>query len=267
MKKHTLIIIILFFSINVLKAQKKTKDTLFFSIDKYYTILPTISPNISNRTYKEQIESEREQIKHTKTNGYVYFDSNQPIIKGLKPKKIVSIKDYIENRKFYFDGIYNEIIDEKKLEKLLINKYKIFFVNGNEFIESSILGYTPYYPTRDKDWNVIKSKAKRDTLFFKLDNFLYQSKYDPKEYIIKDNYDSREGANYFKELKIINNAKPKNILSFKKYAKALDMYMNNTKKIFLVDLSNLTMNYVVILVNKNYKKTEYVEVGASFVIE
>lgn len=41
---------IIFFSIAVLKAQDSKKDTLFFSVDKYYTISPTITPNLSNQT-------------------------------------------------------------------------------------------------------------------------------------------------------------------------------------------------------------------------
>jgi hypothetical protein len=37
--------------------------------------------------------------------------------KGLNQKKILSIKDYIENRKFYCDGKHNQIIDKWKLKE------------------------------------------------------------------------------------------------------------------------------------------------------
>jgi hypothetical protein len=47
-------IIALFFL--TLKAQEKSKDTLFFSINKYYTVSPTLVSNLSDRTYTESIE-------------------------------------------------------------------------------------------------------------------------------------------------------------------------------------------------------------------
>jgi hypothetical protein len=37
--------------------------------------------------------------------------------KRAKAKKILSIKDYIENRKFYCDGKHNQIIDKWKLKE------------------------------------------------------------------------------------------------------------------------------------------------------
>jgi hypothetical protein len=61
--------------------------------------------------------------------------------KRAKAKKILSIKDYIENRKFYCDGKHNQIIDKWKLKEFLIDKYVIFFVNGNEFIQPRHLEY------------------------------------------------------------------------------------------------------------------------------
>ncbi len=42
----------------------------------------------------------------------------------------------------------------------------------------------------------------KDTLFLKLDGkYIYESKYDLKQYIIKDNNDIKNGAIYFKEFK------------------------------------------------------------------
>jgi hypothetical protein len=104
-----------FFFITVLKAQERKKDTLFFSVDKYYTYHHLLSSNLSGRTYPESIEFETEQRKHTKTNGYIFFCRWWLFNKRTKAEKILSIKDYIENRKFYLDGKYNRI-DEWKLK-------------------------------------------------------------------------------------------------------------------------------------------------------
>ena len=68
--------------------------------------------------------------------------------------------------------------------------------------------------------SVIKAQEKtKDTLYFRLDKYLYQFKFDSKQFIIKDNFDTSEGAIYFKEFKIVNCVKPKKIIGFKKFAK------------------------------------------------
>jgi hypothetical protein len=54
------------------KGSRKSKDTLFFSINKYYTVSPTLVSNL-DRTYTESIEFGKEQKKRTKTNGYIFF--------------------------------------------------------------------------------------------------------------------------------------------------------------------------------------------------
>jgi hypothetical protein len=79
MKTHILVIIALFFL--TLKAQK-SKDTLFFSINKYYTVSPTLVSNLSDRTYTESIEFGKEQKKRTKTNGYIFFVGDGFLTKG-----------------------------------------------------------------------------------------------------------------------------------------------------------------------------------------
>jgi hypothetical protein len=157
MKIHISLLILSFFSITILTAQKKNKDTLFFNIDKYYIISPTIIPNLSNQTYSERLEREKQQMNHTKTNGYIFFVGDGFLTKGLKPKKILSIKDYIENRKFYLDGKYNQIIDKWKLKDSLTDKYILYFVNGDEFIRPRDLVYFSYYPIREGK-NVITNK-------------------------------------------------------------------------------------------------------------
>ena len=73
MKKHISLVVLSFVFITVLKAQEKSKDTLFFSVDKHYTVSPTVVSNLSGRTYPESIAFEKEQKKRTKTNGYIFF--------------------------------------------------------------------------------------------------------------------------------------------------------------------------------------------------
>lgn len=105
-------------------------------------------------------------------------------------------------------------------------------------------------------------EQKKDTLFFKLDKYLYQSKLDSKKYIIKGNGDTSVGAIYFEEYKIINNIKPKETLCFKKYAQSSKLYTKVYKKKLneykIIDLFN---DFTIIIVNKKNKKTKFVEVG------
>jgi len=117
--------------------------------------------------------------------------------------------------------------------------------------------------------NALKAQDKvKDTLFFKLDNYLYQLKFDSKQYIIKDNYNIKDGAIYFETFKIVTTAKPKEILCFRKYAKTANLYMiNNPKQLNDVKVSKLFDNYIIILISKKNKQTTYTEVGPVFRIE
>ena len=117
--------------------------------------------------------------------------------------------------------------------------------------------------------NTLKAQEKsKDTIFFKLDNYLYQSKSDDKEYIIKDNYDSSEGAIYFVQKKIIKITKPKKILCFKKFAQTSNLYkLKYNSKLDDVKVMNLTDSYVIVVVNKKNKEVEYVQVSPEFAIQ
>jgi hypothetical protein len=267
MKIHFTLTLLLLFFIGNSYAQGKSKDTLFFSIDKYYTVSPTITTNLSNQTYPELEETHREQMKQTKTNGYIFFVGDGFLTKGLKPKKVLSIKDYIEKKQFYLDGKYNRIIDKWKLKDSLVDKYIIFFVNGGEFIQPRSLEYYSYYPLRDKDWNVINNNIK-DTLYFKLDNnYVYQSKYDSKAFLFKDSHDVDYGAFYFERVLTFNNLKPKRRLLFEEFVQNSRFY-NSTKKEKLDDygLWDYLSQYVIFLVIEN-KKTEYFQVNPVYAIE
>ncbi|KUJ60868.1 hypothetical protein AR687_15800 [Flavobacteriaceae bacterium CRH] len=247
----------------ILKAQEKERDTIFFSIDKYYTISPTITPNLTNKTYLEIVEFQKQLMSYTKTNGYIYFIGDGILTKGLKPKKVLSIKDYVENRKFYLDGKYNKIIDDGKLKDSLTDKYKIFFVNGDEFISPRVLEYYSYYPIREGD-KVIQNKIK-DTLFFKLDNdYVYESKYAPKVYLINENIESSEVFS-LRELEKINSLKSKKILSFRDYVKSSRFYNENrTTKLNKIYFMKYLEDYIIFLVNN---KNEYIKVEPSVIIE
>lgn len=71
---------------------------------------------------------------------------------------------------------------------------------------------------------VIKAQErKKDTLFFKLDNsYVYESKYAPKEYLLKDS--NSDEKFFFKGVKKVNNLKPKEILCLKKFIRSSKFY-------------------------------------------
>ena len=248
MKTHILVILSLFF-LNPLKAQEKSKDTLFFNMDKYYTISPTIIPNLSKQTYPERMVIEKQQMNHTKTNGYIFFVGNGFLTKGLKPKKILSIKNYIENRKFYFDGKYNRIIDKWKIKDSLTDKYIIYFVNGNEFIQPRYLEYHSYYPI-GKGENAITNKIK-DTLFFKLDNdYVYESKFTPGSYLIEDSKGSE--IIFFEKMKTIFGLNPKKVLHLKEFVRHSKFFDENKfVKLDYFGLNQYLNNYEVFLIKNN----------------
>lgn len=264
MKTHISLLILSFFSTIALTAQDKSKDTLFFSVDKYYTISPTITPNLSNQNYSDNMELEKQRMIHTKTNGYIYFVGDGFLTKGLNPKQVLSIKDYIENRKFYFDGKYNQIIDPLKLKDSLTDSYTIYFVNGNEFIHPRYLEYHTYNPigTREND---ISNKVK-DTLFFKLDNnYVYQSKYEPKSYFLKDSKGNE--IFYFKEIELVKHLKTNEILSLKKTIRSSRFYdKTKVQKLNNYKLGIYFNNYVIFLVKKKNNVTEYIRVEPTEVI-
>lgn len=263
------ILVIILSVCSILKAQEKQKDTLFFSVDKYYTVSPTVVSNLSGRTYPQSIEFEKEQKKHTKTNGYIFFVGDGFLTKGLKPKKILSIKDYIENRKFYCDGKHNQIIDKWKLKEFLIDKYVIFFVNGNEFIQPRHLEYNSYYPLRQED-QVVQNPTK-DTLYFKLDyNYIYPSKFEPNEYWFKDNSGSNHGTFFLKKIdaKVDDFKNSEDVFDFKDYIHNSRFY-DKTKLESLQDgnLADFLSNYVLFLVTNSGEKKKYIQVKPVQIIE
>jgi hypothetical protein len=262
-------IITIILTIASISSYAQAKDTLFFKIDKQYTISPTITPNLSNRTYTEYVKVARQQKLQTKTNGYIYFVGNGHLTKGLKPRKILSIKDYIENRKFYHDGKHNQIIDNWKLKDSLTDKFVIFFVNGDEFIQPRHLEYHSYYPIR-QDEKIINNPIK-DTLYFKLDfDYIYPSKFKTNEYWFRDSSGSSYGTFFLK--KIVTKQDETNneieISDFEEFVHNSRFYdKSKTQKLQDQNLADSLSNYVLFLVKSTDRKNEYIQVTTVMVIE
>lgn len=263
MKKQIFIAIILLFT-NHFNAQEKTKDTLFFGTDRFYTVSPTLNPELLHQTYAELEETHKEQLKQTGTNGYIYFTGKVNPAIPLKSHKVLSIKDYIENRKFYFDGIHNKIIDKWKLEDSLTKKYKILFVNGGEIIESDVVNYSSYYPIGKGDDAIVNTV--KDTLFFRLDTPYIQTFPEiPNHFYISDSKGSN-GSFYFSKVKVYKNLKSKEVKSLQKFVRASRFYdKNKAAKLNDYRLWEYFNNYVVFLVNE--KKKEFTEVTSGYEIE
>ncbi|WP_166921334.1 hypothetical protein [Flavobacterium poyangense] len=263
MKRYLSILLFCFFSTIALKAQEK--DTLFFAIDKYYTISPTITANMSKITYSQLQEAHKEQMKHTKTNGYIYFVGDGYLTKNLKPRKVYSLKDYIENRKFYFDGVSNKIVDKWKLKDSLTNKYTIFFVSGTEFIQPRVLEYRSYYPIRNKEERIY-NKVK-DTLYFNMDTkYIRTHAQIPNHIYLNDSSGANNGSFFFKTIEFANHLKPKEIRSLEKFVQTSRFYnKDKTQKLNDYELAEYLNNYVVFLVDDT--KKECIRVESGFEIE
>jgi len=257
-----------FFAIYCVTSMAQKKDSLFFAIDKYYTISPTISPNFyKNLTYSEVVRNNKNRMAHTKTNGNIFFIGDGVLIKGLKPKKILSLKDYIENRKFYHDGKYNQIIDKWKLKDSLTDKYEVFFVNGEEFIHPRLLEFYSYYPFKEDD--KFTTNPIKDTLYFNLDNdYVAQSEHDTDIYYLEDSGKSGDVTFYFVKMKSVKSLKYDKLLDVKNFIRSSRFY-NESKKYKLkdFDLMNYLSNYVIYLVDKKEEEIEFIEVSPGFEIE
>lgn len=270
MKKTILFKIFYLLVVTTIHAQEKPKDTLFFALEKYYTISPTITPNISNQKYLEWHKTTDEQMKHVGTNGYIYFIGNGFLNTGLKPKKIQSIKDYIENKKFYMDGKYNNVIDAYKLNDSLLGKYIIFFVNGGEFIQPRSIEYKTFYPRRNQNGEFIANpNVKKDTLYFNFDNkYVMPSKHTKNRIVLNENICQGGGAFYFEEKqKMANLPSPGQFLDLKNYIQSSQFYESKNKSFQCVGFSYYIDNYVVIFVRKEEGKVEFIKVQAQYVIE
>ncbi|SHG56572.1 hypothetical protein [Flavobacterium defluvii] len=252
-----------------LTAQVKEKDTLFFNLDKYYTISSSIELKQSNEKYTQKLAFQKMQFRQTNTDGYIYFTADSLPQKEIKPKKILSIKDYIENKKFYYDGNHNKIVDKWKLKDSLTDKYVIFFVNGNELIKSKNLEYISYYPIQ-KDLKIVENRRK-DTLFFKLDNkYIYEPEHcTPKRYLLKDGGKSKTGTFFFEEFDVQTRPrfKSKKILDLESFVHSSRFYNSELNIIEDRNLSDFFSNYVVFLFRDTDNKDDYIQIKSYSTIE
>lgn len=241
-----------------INAQEKPKDTLFFALEKNYTISPTLTANMANLSNPDLIAATEEELKNTNTLGYIYFIGNGFLYTGLKPKKILSIKDFIENRNFYMDGKYNNVVDVYKLNDSLFRKYTIFFVIGKEFIQPRVIEYKQYYTNMDKEGNRLPHPlTKKDTLYFNYDEkYITPSKHAKNKFILNGE-NCIGGAAFsfdfeFKELR--ENLKPQLILDLKKYIHSSRFYDLKDGGPECFSLAYYMDNYVLIFVQKNDNK-------------
>lgn len=228
-------------------------DTLYFYHDNDY-IFYNKGENIK---YADLAKWEANSINKTGTNGYVSILKDTIFI-DLKPKKIHSLKKYIEKREFYYPGAYNKIVDNEKLKDSFINKHVIFIVRGNEFIKPKYIRYNSYYPI-GKGENA-KHNTVQDTLYFKYDDdYLVTYDVTPYQYYSIDN--NKTGVFYFEKKESHFSLKPKKKLSLKKYIRKSKFYRKNLiRKLDDYGLSQYLQNYTIFFIKKCNGKTEYIRV-------
>ncbi|MEA1784557.1 hypothetical protein U1E44_00495 [Arenibacter sp. GZD96] len=227
----------------VVNGQAISKDTLFFWYDEIYTIDGEKSEGIP---WIEFSESRIRDMSRSDTNGYVYF-LKDTIIHDLRPKEILSFKDYLENRRFYYDGKYNTIVDPWKMDNLLLKKHIIFIVKGKEFIKPHFIEYNSYYPVGKGD-EAIDPRLK-DTLYFKLDSgYLKKSFEDGNKYFFQDIYSDQ--MFYFRENRLFQDLKPGKTESFFEYLRIPKLRYGNSIYGSLNDyrLWKHFKNYIIFLV-------------------
>ncbi|WP_264529282.1 hypothetical protein [Flavobacterium sp. N502540] len=107
----------------------------------------------------------------------------------------------------------------------------------------------------------------KDTLFFKLDNqYIYESKYSPKSYLLKDS-DSNETF-FFEEIEMMNNLRPKKVLNIKKFVVSSAFYHKKRKvKLSAYGLWEYLNGYVVVLVKDDNENKKYIKVKPNIQLE
>ncbi|WP_367755690.1 hypothetical protein [Flavobacterium sp. WC2430] len=121
MKKHISLILLTFFSIAVLKAQEKSKDTLFFKLDNKYV-------------YESKFVSKEYLLKDRNKDEVFFFKGNETL-KNVKPKEILCLKKFIRSSQFY---------DKTKKQKLNNYKLIIFFRDYVVFLVIKTKNETKY---------------------------------------------------------------------------------------------------------------------------
>ncbi|BDU24963.1 hypothetical protein [Flavobacterium sp. GSB-24] len=109
-------------------------------------------------------------------------------------------------------------------------------------------------------------KEKRDTLYFKIDNFyLFENKNIPKTFFIKDRNGHTEFC--FQEAEILFDLKPMEVLDLKYFIRNSKFFINQGKiSLDIKGLMDFMKNYKIILIRESDDKTYYIKVNISIVI-
>ncbi|MDG1572903.1 hypothetical protein OZ410_11300 [Robiginitalea sp. M366] len=178
--------------IQVCFGQDLKRDTLFFEYDPDYILDGDIIPNNRDqlllKVFKLQKKSEYE--------GYIYL-LKDTIKVGYKPENVLSLKETIENKKYYFDGPFNRLVNKNKLESKLLDKYQVIFVRNDSFIIPKYIQYNTFYP-KGKGFNYV-DKRQKDTLVFQFEEHRWNTSFEPEygKQIFTLTDKTRKGGLYF----------------------------------------------------------------------
>lgn len=260
-------ILILFIS-SKLFAQVQNKDTLYFNHDEKYILFSDLY-NSDNYSYKEFEQEVTENIKWTGTEGYFLFKIEDTLY-NLNPKKIHSLKGYVEQRKFYYPGKYSRTINRKILKKEVFNKYVILLVDNNHYIKIRQHPhenfYNSYYPIKFSS-NQIITKSLRDTIYINYDKNILQRKKNPNEeefFYLINGFASKSTLTYFSEKEIYSNLEPTKIHNLQEIINEISEY-NANKRLRGSDIFDhfSKAGYVIFII----KEDKYVKVEINSWIE
>ncbi|PNW27132.1 hypothetical protein BKP44_14415 [Formosa algae] len=177
--KVILTILILLFFVEAF-SQNKENDSIYFKYNENYILF---YENFKNLNYKEFERRVLQNISKTKTEGYFILKKTDTLY-NLNPKQIFDLKEYVENRAFYYSGTYNKTINKDLLKEKIFNKYKVFIVKNNTFITIRQHPfenfYNSYYPIKYEDKNKYPTQLK-DTLYLKYNKKYLIEKIHPYE--------------------------------------------------------------------------------------
>lgn len=120
----------LFFSIVVLTAQEKTKDTIFFKLDNRYV-------------YQSKNNPQRYLLKD-KNKDEIFFFEEVKVIDNLQASKILCLKKFIRESNFYNK---NQKLDNQGLINFFSDYYVVYLVRKTRakieyiYVEPSVVIY------------------------------------------------------------------------------------------------------------------------------
>jgi hypothetical protein len=119
MRKNIFILFFILFFATFLRAQERSKDTLFFKYDNKYIKTYT---EIPKHYYLDDIKGGG--------NGNFFFDEIH-IVNNMKKKKMLCLKEFVHDPKFYNE---KQKLDDYKLG-VYLNKHIVYLVRKNEYIQ------------------------------------------------------------------------------------------------------------------------------------